>query len=529
VTTDDFWALIDATRPPEPDPDLHAAALTRELAARGVDATVAFAHQFDAAMDALYRWDLWGGGYLLLGGLSDDGFEYLRAWVVGEGRATWERVLAGPEQYLMELAAEVTANGGELFEELADRCFAEAESLLYAAGTAHEQLTGSWTPPNPERLLGEPAGDEWDEDAVEQAFPGLATILGALTEIGAVAGDPPPFTTPFDATGPFGGTTPFEATTPFDAPGSFDATTAWPGTPVFDEPVEAVEVAARLQSMMHAVTDAEDRYARGDPAGGVAALEPVLDDPEIGPWLVAALPQEVAAELLYHGGISRLQCGDPDGAATWLGIGVATGADDARVRRALAQVELTRGELDRAEVLLATEPDAEPMDLAIATAVAGYRQDRTAVLARGRATFEAVARVQGDLHPWDVAGMHVLVGLALVEVGEAEQALAAADRVATLVAGAPPELPLVAQGLIVAAGAHRLAGRIDPALDVLRAAWPMLQPDTCDRGMAEREVARGHRAADRPTEAADFYARAAATFTAAGERFLAAETGREAG
>jgi hypothetical protein len=510
VTTDDFWALIDATRPAEPDPDLHAAALTRELAARGVDATVAFAHQFDAAMDALYRWDLWGGGYLLLGGLSDDGFEYLRAWVVGEGRATWERVLAGPETYLMELAAEVTADGGELFEELADRCFAEAESLLYAAGTAHEQLTGAWTPPNPDRVVGEPAGEEWDEDAVEAAFPGLATILGALGELGAVAGDPPPFGT-------------------VDGAGPFDAGSVWPGTTAFDEPVEALEVAARLQRTMHAVTDAEDRYARGDHAGVVAALTPVLDDPEIGPWLVASLPPELGAELVYHGGISRLQCGDPDGAANWLRIGVATGADDARVRRALAQVELTRGELDRAEVLLDTEADAEPMDLAIATAVAGYRRDHDAVVARGRATFEAAERLPDDLHPWDVAGMHVLVGLALVEVGEGESAAAAAERVATLVEGAPPELPLVAQGLIVAAGAHRLAGRIDLALDALRPAWPMLQPDTCDRAMAEREVARGHRAAGRPADAADFYARAVATFTAAGERFLAAETGREAG
>lgn len=504
MTSDEFWALIDATRPAEPDPDLHADALTRELVGRGVDATVAFARQFDAAMDALYRWDLWGGGYLLLGGLSDDGFEYLRAWVVGEGRATWERVLAGPETYLMELAAEVTAQGGELFEELADRCFAEAESLLYAAGTAHEQLTGSWTPPNPDRVLGEPAGDAWDEDAVEEAFPGLATILASLQEIGAVAGDPPPF-------------------------GAFDPAMAWPGTTAFSDPTHALDVAARLQNVTDAVTDAEDRYARGDHAGVVAALTPVLDDPEIGPWLVASLPPELGAELVYHGGISRLQCGDPDGAANWLGIGVATGADDGRVRRALAQVELTRGELDRAEVLLDTGADAEPMDLAIATAVAGYRRDHDAVVERGRATFEAARRLEDGLHPWDVAGMHVLVGLALVEVGEGEQALAAADRVATLVEGAPPELPLVAQGLIVAAGAHRLAGRIEPALDALRSAWPMLQADTCDRGMAEREVARCHRAAGRPTDAADFYAQAAATFTAAGERFLASEAEREAG
>ncbi len=499
VTADDFWALIDATRPAEPDPDLHAAALTRDLATRGVDATVAFARQFDAAMDALYRWDLWGGGYLLLGGLSDDGFEYLRAWVVGEGRATWERVLDDPEGYLVALVGEATADGGELFEGLEERCFAEAESLLYAAGTAHEQLTGAWTPPDPERSLGDPAGEEWDEDALDEAFPRLAAALEAAGVEGAIA------------------------------PGFPSLDPPWADATAHTTPEEALEVAARLQGMMHAVTDAEDRYARGDHAGVVAALTPVLDDPDIGPWLVGSLPPELGAELVYHGGISRLQCGDPDGAADWLGIGVATGADDERVRRALAQVELTRGELDRAEVLVNTEPDASPMDLAIATAVAGYRRDHATVVARGRTALEAARRVQDDLHPWDVAGMHVLVGLALVEVGEGAEALAAADRVASLVDGAPPELPLVAQGLIVAAGAHRLAGRIEPALDALWSAWPMLQADTCDLGMAERELARCQRAGGRPTEAASSYAQAAATFAAAGERFLAADTEREGG
>jgi hypothetical protein len=219
VTADDFWALIDATRPAEPDPDLHAAALTRDLATRGVDATVAFARQFDAAMDALYRWDLWGGGYLLLGGLSDDGFEYLRAWVVGEGRATWERVLDDPEGYLVALVGEATADGGELFEGLEERCFAEAESLLYAAGTAHEQLTGAWTPPDPERSLGDPAGEEWDEDALDEAFPRLAAALEAAGVEGAIA------------------------------PGFPSLDPPWADATAHTTPEEALEVAARLQGI----------------------------------------------------------------------------------------------------------------------------------------------------------------------------------------------------------------------------------------------------------------------------------------
>jgi hypothetical protein len=524
VTSDEFWALIDATRPAQPDPDLHADAITAALVERGVESTLAFARHFDGAMDALYRWDLWGGGYLLLGGLSDDGFEYLRAWVVGEGRVTWERVRSGPEQYLMELAAEVTADGGELFEELADRCFAEAEALLYAAGTAHEQLTGTWTPPNPDRSVGEPAGEEWDEDAVEEAFPRLASVLAVTGAARTGSGDlGAGYSLTFEVEG--GGRLTVEEI----VLGPDQVTSGVSGSVEDDPAGPGMAVSAgELQLIVDAVRASEERYAHGDHAGVVATLTPVLEDARHRALLLGLLPPDAAADLVYQGGISRLQCGDPDGAADWLGLAVATGADDARIPRALAQVEMTRGELDRAEAALGIHAGATATDLAIATAVAGYRRDRTEVLRRAVVALDVADRSQADMHPWDLAGVYVLVGLALLEVGEGTQCLALARMVRTLIEGAPPELPLAVQAETLAAGAHRLAGDLDAAEVALAATWPLLQPDTCDQGMTEREAARLHRAAGRPGDAADFYARAVATFRSAGERFLAAETEREA-
>lgn len=529
MTSDEFWALIDATRPAEPDPDVHADAITRALVDRGAADAVAFAREFDAAYDALYRWDVWGVIYLLRGGCSDDSFDYARAWVMGEGKATWERVIADPEAWAVALVDDVVASDVDLDESLGERGFDDGESLLYAADIAHEQVTGAELPVDPARQArgaDGPAGEEWDEDEVEAAFPrlaaALADALAAAERNGSVDSERALHSETFDIEG--GGRLTLEEF----APGAGPAAPGGAGPPDGDTVMSGVTSAADLQIILAAVQGAEAQWTQRNHAGVVDALVPVLDHPVRRTQMSGILPPDLVRELLYRGGISRLQCGDPDGAADWLGMAVTMGVDDGRTRRALAQVEVSRGELDRAEALLDTGPDAVPMEFAIATAVAGYRRDRAEVLRRSAAMFAATDRSEADLHPLDVASMYVAAGLALVEVGEWTQVLALAEVVRSLVEGAPPGVPLAEQCGIMVAGAHRLAGDLEAAEVELRTAWPHLQPDTCDLGLAEREAARLRRAGGHAGEIADLYARAAATFRAAGEQFLAADTEREA-
>lgn len=482
---DEFWALIDATRPAEPDPDVHAQAITRALAAEGAGATVAFQRHFDAAHDALYRWDVWGAIYLLRGGCSDDSFDYARAWMVGEGRATWERVAADPEAWAVTLVDDVVANGEELSECLQERGFDDAESLLYAAGTAHEQLTGEWTPVDPDRVVGEPAGEEWDEDQVEAAFHRLAAALARAEEAGAVAGS--------------GGSGP-DVTSPVDA-------------------------ALRLAQAMD---EADDAWSSGDHPSVVGILTAVLDDPSSADLAESVGLGDAFEVTAYQGGMSRLIGGDPDGAARWLRLVASRPEVSRTVVRGLAQIELALGDLDECERLLDVGEGATAMDLGIVTLVAGYRGDGATVMERGRATYDQLVAEADEMHPWDVAGVNLLLGTALVEVGEGAAALTAANNAVRLVEDAPPELPLGPQALIVAAGAHRLEGDLDTADRMLSAAWDRLQPGTSDMGAAQREAARCYRAAGHPTQAKGYYDQAIATFQAAGERWQAGALEREA-
>ena len=63
--------------------------------------------------------------------MGDDSFDYFRDWLIGRGRAVFERVLADPDE-LADVAS---------FEEEMD-----AESLRYAVQQAHERTHGAELP-----------------------------------------------------------------------------------------------------------------------------------------------------------------------------------------------------------------------------------------------------------------------------------------------------------------------------------------------------------------------------------------------
>jgi hypothetical protein len=161
MNADAFWKLIARHRPKPYDPDAHAERLTAALDKLPTEQVVAFDRIFREHVAQAYRWDLWGAAYVMNGGCSDDGFEYFRYWLVGQGREVYEGALANPES----LAKLPQLEEGE----------AEAESLGYVG---MQILEGRGEPvpqvPQPAKPVGEP----WDEDEVFDLFPRLAEKYG---------------------------------------------------------------------------------------------------------------------------------------------------------------------------------------------------------------------------------------------------------------------------------------------------------------------------------------------------------------
>ncbi len=154
-----FWSLIAQSRQGKDDCEAQTKRLKALLTKLPPEEIVEFDRHFTQRSNQAYRWDLWAVAYIINGGCSDDGFEYFRRWLVGQGQAAYEAAMTSPESV------------GDLVPD--DVTCVECESLMYAAYEAYEQITGQEIPldgvPYPE----EPIGVRWNDDDLERLYPEL--------------------------------------------------------------------------------------------------------------------------------------------------------------------------------------------------------------------------------------------------------------------------------------------------------------------------------------------------------------------
>lgn len=162
-----FYDLIDAARSDE-DATVSADPERLAVVVAGLDDDdlSAFVVAFDDELIRLNRWDLWGAGYVAEGGMSDDGFHYFRAWLIGRGQAVVDAVLEDPDSL------------ADFFGDEEDQ--RENEELEYV-GLSHLEDRGLPDPrdvPGRERGADDtPAGTPFDEDSVHEAYPRIAAAV----------------------------------------------------------------------------------------------------------------------------------------------------------------------------------------------------------------------------------------------------------------------------------------------------------------------------------------------------------------
>ncbi|QEV22212.1 DUF4240 domain-containing protein [Streptomyces alboniger] len=162
----EFWEIVDSTREAAGgDPEDHAELLVERLLQSDPDAVLDFARHFEARYNRAYRWDLWGAAWVLLGGASDDAFDYFRCWLIGQGREVFEGAVHDPDAL------------ADLLDDFDEELDGDGEELGYAADEAYEQLTGLVAPdlgilPAPPEPEGTPV--DFEDDAVmAQLYPKL--------------------------------------------------------------------------------------------------------------------------------------------------------------------------------------------------------------------------------------------------------------------------------------------------------------------------------------------------------------------
>lgn len=157
--SDKFWEIIDSVHTKSAgNMDRKCELLKVQLSALDDSELLDFIDHFDAADAAAYTWSLWGAAYVMNGGCSDDAFSDFRATLISQGRNVYERAMYDPESL-----AEI------VFDE-DDICY---EGFQYVKNEVAEEKLGA-LPEQKVSFPDEPAGSEWDEEAVDQLYPRLS-------------------------------------------------------------------------------------------------------------------------------------------------------------------------------------------------------------------------------------------------------------------------------------------------------------------------------------------------------------------
>ncbi|MFJ9521813.1 DUF4240 domain-containing protein [Kitasatospora sp. NPDC101801] len=175
MDTQQFWQLIDEARTRVPAPDRGTAVAeqaTALLALRPPQEIVAAEQTLWDLMADSYSAPLWGAAYMINGGCSDDLFDYFRGWLITQGRATFERVIADPDA-LAELPAvrAFAADGIDI----------ECEEALVIAWDAHQRATGEELPHDGLTINYSALDPDWnfdfdDGDELRRRLPRLAAL-----------------------------------------------------------------------------------------------------------------------------------------------------------------------------------------------------------------------------------------------------------------------------------------------------------------------------------------------------------------
>jgi hypothetical protein len=162
MTDEQFWGILEQARAGKPasaDPER----LRKVLNKPGDDDLMAFGLMFYGKLCDLNHWRLWGAGYVIAGGMGDDGFHYFRSWIVGKGKRVFDLALNSPDD----------------LGPFVDNPEVENELLEYVAVEVAEKRGLDDPRDRSERFPdSDPEGEPFKEETVAGAFPRLAAKFG---------------------------------------------------------------------------------------------------------------------------------------------------------------------------------------------------------------------------------------------------------------------------------------------------------------------------------------------------------------
>jgi hypothetical protein len=157
-----FWEIIDLGRA-QTKPSgasVNPRAMEKILGTLTDTEVLEFMREFYQGLITLNKWEVWGAGYVIDGGMSDDSFHYFRSWIIGKGQEVFETALSSPDD-LGKFVQEHDELDNEELEYVAIEVL-ESRDLEDPRDEFEENADQ------------DPTGQMFDEETVEMLYPKLA-------------------------------------------------------------------------------------------------------------------------------------------------------------------------------------------------------------------------------------------------------------------------------------------------------------------------------------------------------------------
>lgn len=135
-----FWGLVERSALENADPYARAEWIARALTGLSDEDLVDFQEHLDALSQRAGGDLVWQAAALIRNGCGDDSFSRFRAWLIGLGRDTFERVVADPDH--LADRPEVQRLAGRVDRDWADEEWPEWEEFEFVAVHEYERRFG---------------------------------------------------------------------------------------------------------------------------------------------------------------------------------------------------------------------------------------------------------------------------------------------------------------------------------------------------------------------------------------------------
>ena len=171
MSQDRFWDIIAQSLQDADCQEEQYDALAEIVAQLEDTKLFAFDYQFKKIQNQAHLSKLWACNYCVMGGASDDGFDYFKMWLISRGESVYKAALENPDSLYSELVllensgdicefegidytalyAYINRNGGEYNDEVSDKFY---NNLAKLGGYLQNrpEIAFDWSEDEPESI-----------------------------------------------------------------------------------------------------------------------------------------------------------------------------------------------------------------------------------------------------------------------------------------------------------------------------------------------------------------------------------------